>query len=178
MEGMLSTDNRAELGDILTDIGDYLDDNPPALSLPPAAYTSSELWQLERERIFNRSWMLVAHVDQVAKTGDYVTVSVAGEPVMVVRDVDGQLHALSPICRHRLMLMVEPGAGRIDTLTCQYHLWRYGLDGRLRGAPHMAANLDFNRRSAGFRSSPWPPGMDWCGSTWMPMPNQSRRIWT
>ncbi len=78
MEGMLSTDNRAELGDILTDIGDYLDDNPPALSLPPAAYTSSELWQLERERIFNRSWMLVAHVDQVAKTGDYVTVSVAG----------------------------------------------------------------------------------------------------
>lgn len=90
---MLSTDNRAELGDILTDIGDYLDDNPPALSLPPAAYTSSELWQLERERIFNRSWMLVAHVDQVAKTGDYVTVSVAGEPVMVVRDVDGQLHA-------------------------------------------------------------------------------------
>ncbi|CKZ35464.1 dioxygenase [Mycobacterium tuberculosis] len=146
MEGMLSTDNRAELGDILTDIGDYLDDNPPALSLPPAAYTSSELWQLERERIFNRSWMLVAHVDQVAKTGDYVTVSVAGEPVMVVRDVDGQLHALSPICRHRLMLMVEPGAGRIDTLPCQYHLWRYGLDGRLRGAPHMAANLDFNRR--------------------------------
>lgn len=143
---MLSTDNRAELGDILTDIGDYLDDNPPALSLPPAAYTSSELWQLERERIFNRSWMLVAHVDQLAKTGDYVTVSVAGEPVMVVRDVDGQLHALSPICRHRLMLMVEPGAGRIDTLTCQYHLWRYGLDGRLRGAPHMAANLDFNRR--------------------------------
>lgn len=102
---MLSTDNRAELGDILTDIGDYLDDNPPALSLPPAAYTSSELWQLERERIFNRSWMLVAHVDQLAKTGDYVTVSVAGEPVMVVRDVDGQLHALSPICRHRLMLM-------------------------------------------------------------------------
>ncbi|RZH99042.1 aromatic ring-hydroxylating dioxygenase subunit alpha, partial [Staphylococcus condimenti] len=70
---MLSTDNRAYLGYILTDIGDYLGDNPPALSLPPAAYTSSELWQLERERIFNRSWMLVAHVDQVAKTGDYVT---------------------------------------------------------------------------------------------------------
>lgn len=175
---MLSTDNRAELGDILTDIGDYLDDNPPALSLPPAAYTSSELWQLERERIFNRSWMLVAHVDQLAKTGDYVTVSVAGEPVMVVRDVDGQLHALSPICRHRLMLMVEPGAGRIDTLTCQYHLWRYGLDGRLRGRPYGRQLGASTVGSAGFRSSPWPPGMDWCGSTWMPMPNQSRRIWT
>ncbi|SOJ54336.1 Anthranilate 1,2-dioxygenase large subunit [Mycobacterium simulans] len=143
---MLSTDNRAELGRILTDIGCYLDDNPPALSLPPSAYTSPELWQLERERIFNRSWMLVAHVDQLAETGDYVAVSIAGERVMVVRGGDGELRAISPICRHRMMPLVETGAGRTDTLTCQYHMWRYGLDGRLRGAPHMAANKDFNPR--------------------------------
>jgi phenylpropionate dioxygenase-like ring-hydroxylating dioxygenase large terminal subunit len=59
---------------------------------------------------------------------------------------DGQLHALSSICRHRLMPLVETGAGRTDALTCQYHLWRYGLDGRLRGAPYMAGNKDFNQR--------------------------------
>ncbi|BBX74485.1 aromatic ring-hydroxylating dioxygenase subunit alpha [Mycobacterium shinjukuense] len=143
---MLSTDNRAELGDILTDMRGYLADTPPALSLPPAAYSSSELWEVERERIFNRSWMLVAHVDQLAETGDYVAVSIAGELVMVVRGGDGELRALSPICRHRLMPLVDTGAGRTDALTCQYHLWRYGLDGRLRGAPHMAGNKDFNPR--------------------------------
>jgi phenylpropionate dioxygenase-like ring-hydroxylating dioxygenase large terminal subunit len=143
---MLSTDNRAELGDILNNIRGYLHDDVPALSLPPSAYTSEELWQLERERIFNRSWMLVAHVDQLAKPGDYLALSIAGEPVVVTRARDGQLHALSSICRHRLMPLVEPGAGRTDALTCKYHLWRYGLDGRLRGAPYMAGNKDFNQR--------------------------------
>ncbi len=125
---------------------EYLDDNPPALSLPPRAYTSPELWQLERERIFHRSWMLVAHVDQLSQTGDYVAVSIAGERVMVVRGGDDELRAMSPICRHRLMPLVETGAGRTDTLTCQYHMWRYGLDGRLRGAPHMVGNKDFSPR--------------------------------
>lgn len=143
---MLSTDNRAGLGNILTDLRGYLDDNPPALTLPPCAYTSPELWQLERERIFNRSWILIAHVDQFPETGDYVAVSIAGEQVMVVRGSDGELRAISPICRHRLMPLVENGAGHTDALTCHYHMWRYGLDGRLRGAPHMAGNKEFNPR--------------------------------
>jgi phenylpropionate dioxygenase-like ring-hydroxylating dioxygenase large terminal subunit len=124
----------------------YLDDDPPALSLPPNAYTSEELWELERERIFGRSWILVAHVDQLAKTGDYVALSIAREPIVVTRAGDGELHALSSICRHRLMPLVETGAGHTDALTCQYHRWRYGLDGRLRGAPYMAGNKDFQPR--------------------------------
>jgi phenylpropionate dioxygenase-like ring-hydroxylating dioxygenase large terminal subunit len=146
LQPTLSIDNRAGLGDLLNDIRGYLDDDPPALSLPPGAYISEELRQLERERIFNRSWILVAHVDQLAETGDYVAVSIAGEPVVVTRARDGKLHALSSICRHRLMPLVETGVGRTDALTCQYHLWRYGLDGRLRGAPYMAGNKDFNAR--------------------------------
>ena len=138
---MLSTDNH--VSSLLDDLSGYLGDEPPALSLPPSAYTSTELWGLERDRIFHRSWMLVAHLDQLAQTGDYVSVSIAGEPVVVTRAADGELYALSPICRHRLMPLVEPGAGRTDALTCQYHLWKYGLDGRLRGAPYMAGNKDF-----------------------------------
>jgi phenylpropionate dioxygenase-like ring-hydroxylating dioxygenase large terminal subunit len=132
---------------MLNIIRQYLRDDVSALSLPPSAYTSEELWHLERERIFNRSWMLVAHVDQLAETGDYVSLSIAGEPVVVTRARDGQLHALSSICRHRLMPLVENGAGRTDALTCQYHLWRYGLDGKLRGAPYMAANKDFDAKN-------------------------------
>lgn len=144
---MLSTDNRAQLGGILDDLHDYLRDDPPALSLPPSAYVSPELWHLERDRIFDRSWVLLAHVNQLAEAGDYVAASIAGEPVLVTRAGDGELHAMSPICRHRLMPLVEPGAGRTDALTCQYHRWVYGLDGRLRGAPHMAANREFDPKT-------------------------------
>nr|WP_067464865.1 aromatic ring-hydroxylating dioxygenase subunit alpha [Nocardia amamiensis] len=135
-----------EVEEILADLREYLGDAPPALSLPPSAYTSPELWDMERARIFARSWMLVAHADQLAETGDYVALSIAGESIVVSRAADGELHALSPICRHRLMPLVEPGAGRADSFTCRYHLWKYGLDGRLRGAPYMAGNPDFQAK--------------------------------
>jgi phenylpropionate dioxygenase-like ring-hydroxylating dioxygenase large terminal subunit len=170
---MLSTDNRAEFGDALKDIRRYLDDDPPALSLPPSAYTCPQLWQLERERIFNRSWMLVAHADQLAETGDYVALSIAGEPVVVTRARDGQLHALSSICRHRLMPLVETGAGRTDALTCQYHMWRYGLDGRLRGAPYMAGNKDFNQRDCRL---PQLAVATWNGLVWVNLDKDAEPI--
>ncbi|WP_107656182.1 aromatic ring-hydroxylating oxygenase subunit alpha [Nocardia suismassiliense] len=129
--------------EILSALQEYRGDDPPALTLPPSAYTSPELWEMERERIFNRCWYLVAHVDQLATTGDYVAVSIAGEPVVVTRAKGDALHAMSPICRHRLMPLVESGTGRTDAFTCQYHLWKYGLDGRLRGAPYMSGNKQF-----------------------------------
>nr|WP_069167318.1 aromatic ring-hydroxylating dioxygenase subunit alpha [Nocardia altamirensis] len=131
------------LQELLADLRGYLGTEPPALSLPPAAYTAPELWELERERIFSRSWLLIAHVDQLAAPGDYVAVQIAGESVVVARANDGALHAMSPICRHRLMPLVEPGAGHTDAFTCGYHLWKYGLDGRLRGAPFMGGNKAF-----------------------------------
>ncbi|GAA5090843.1 aromatic ring-hydroxylating oxygenase subunit alpha [Nocardia iowensis] len=152
------------LGEVLADLRGYLDDEPPALSLPPTAYTSPELWELERERIFGRSWLLVAHVDQLAETGDYVAVSVAGESVVVTRAGNGALHAMSPICRHRLMPLVEPGAGRTDSFTCQYHLWKYGLDGRLRGAPYMAGNTEFEKKECRL---PQFALAEWNGFVWI-----------
>lgn len=161
---MLSTDNRAELGHLLDDLRDYLKEGPPALSLPPVAYTSAELWQLEQERIFCRSWVLVARADQLAAAGDYLAVSVAGEPILVTRAGDGRLHAMSPICRHRAMPLVEPGVGHTDALTCQYHRWVYGLDGRLRGAPHMAANREFEPRDCRL---PRFAVATWCGFVWV-----------
>jgi phenylpropionate dioxygenase-like ring-hydroxylating dioxygenase large terminal subunit len=137
---------REDLDEILATLDHYLGDDPPKLSLPPHAYTSTELWELEKDRIFSRSWILIAHADQLANVGDYVSVAVAGEPVVVSRGDDG-LHALSPVCRHRLMPLIEPGAGNVDGFTCPYHRWMYHLDGRLRGAPYMAANLDFDPKS-------------------------------
>ncbi|WP_378741716.1 aromatic ring-hydroxylating dioxygenase subunit alpha [Nocardia brasiliensis] len=152
------------VGEVLAGLREYLDDEPPALSLPPTAYTSPELWELERERIFGRTWLLVAHVDQLAETGDYIAVSIAGESVVVTRAGGGALHAMSPICRHRLMPLVAPGAGRTDSFTCQYHLWKYGLDGRLRGAPYMAGNTEFEKKECRL---PQFALAEWNGFVWI-----------
>ncbi|WP_308271576.1 aromatic ring-hydroxylating dioxygenase subunit alpha [Kitasatospora sp. SUK 42] len=133
-----------DIGDITAELERYLGPDAEDLSLPPAAFTSPELWEVERQLVFGRSWVLVAHVDELAETGSYVSLSVAGEPVVVVRGQDGALNGLSPVCRHRLMPVVEEGTGRTDVFTCPYHLWRYALDGRLVGATHMKRNPAFD----------------------------------
>lgn len=134
----------AGVAEIRAELRRYLDDDPPRISLPPAAYTSPPWYELERTEVFGRSWLLVAHADQLAVPGDYVALTVAGEPIVVARDTDHALHALSSVCRHRMSPVVATGAGRADAFTCPYHLWRYGLDGRLLGAPFMRGNPAFD----------------------------------
>jgi phenylpropionate dioxygenase-like ring-hydroxylating dioxygenase large terminal subunit len=130
--------------ELLSVLARYLEDDAPSISLPARAYASPKLYELERDQIFGRSWVLVAHHSQLARPGDYVALTVAGEPVLVARDQNGALHGMSPICRHRMMPVVQPGAGRTESFICPYHLWRYGLDGHLTGATYMRGNKAFD----------------------------------
>jgi phenylpropionate dioxygenase-like ring-hydroxylating dioxygenase large terminal subunit len=132
------------IGALLAQLREYVAPDAPAISLPPAAFSSPELYDLEVERIFQRSWVMVARSSGLAAPGDYLATTIAGEPVLLARDEAGQLHAMSPICRHRMMPLVEDGPGHADRFTCPYHLWRYGLDGRLIGATYMRDNPAFD----------------------------------
>ncbi len=103
-------------------------------SLPWSWYTDPAVLQLERERIFRRSWQYVGHTGDVPAPGSFVTTSVGDVPVVLVRDREDTLHAFLNVCRHRGSLVCE-GSGRRETLQCPYHAWTYGLDGRLVAAP-------------------------------------------
>ena len=105
-------------------------------TLPPQAYYSAELFELEKERIFRAHWLCIGRVDQVASPGDYMALEVVGEPVVMVRDMRGELRVLSNVCRHRWMKICS-GSGNCDSLVCPYHAWTYELDGKLRGAVEM-----------------------------------------
>ena len=117
---------------------------PEATTLPPEAYRSAEIWELEAERIFGREWLCVGRVEQVAELGDYLALELAGEPVVLVRDREGQIRVLSRVCRHRSRPVVE-GSGNASSFQCPYHLWTYALDGRLIGAPEMKQASGFDR---------------------------------
>ena len=114
-------------------------------TLPPAAYTELAHYHLECARIFRCEWLLVGSAERLREPGDYLSLDIVGEPIVVVRDAAGDLRALSAVCRHRYMVLVEPGRGRAEYLTCPYHLWRYKLDGRLDSAPFMADVRGFDR---------------------------------
>lgn len=107
-----------------------------ARSLPSRFFTDPAIFDVERELIFARSWISVAREEDLTESGDYVAVDIAGEPVVVVRGRDEELRAFSNVCRHRNTVIVE-GSGHVNALQCPYHLWTYGLDGHLVGAPRM-----------------------------------------
>ena len=112
--------------------------------LDPAAYHSPELYQRELERIFAREWLCIGRVEDVSRPGDFVSVDIVGEPLVMVRDLEGKLRVHSRICRHRSMVICE-GAGNARSFMCPYHAWTYGLDGRLAGAPEMEFTPGFDR---------------------------------
>ena len=117
-----------------------------AITLPPVAYTDDEFLRFERSSLFAHEWLCVGVASSIPNPGDFVSVTVDQEPVIVARGRDGAIRAFSSVCRHRAMQLVDTGtAGTCTTFTCPYHHWVYGLDGRLLGAPAMERTADFDK---------------------------------
>ena len=105
-------------------------------TLPREYFTSPELFAQELENIFYRRWLCVGRADQLPNPGDYFVQEVGRESVIVLKDEGGTFRAYYNVCRHRGTRLCEEHSGQFsETITCPYHLWAYGLDGRLIGAP-------------------------------------------
>jgi len=122
---------------------------PVALTIPGAWYTDPRVHDLESRAVFGRSWQLVARADQVERAGQYVTADVGGEPIVVVRGADGVLRAFFNVCRHHAAAVVSGLEGCAERLTCPYHGWTYGLDGRLARTPEWDGVEGFDRAANG-----------------------------
>ena len=115
-------------------------------------FTSEEIFQAERERIFHRSWLLAGHVSQLASPGSFFLFELDRESVMVLRDGEGTVRAFHNLCRHRgSRLCIEPCGELGHALQCPYHAWTYGLDGALRAAPNMMGVSSFDPREHGLK---------------------------
>ena len=110
---------------------------PVAPGLPGAAYTSEAFFALENERIFSRSWVFVGFVHELARAGDVLPITVAGQPVLLVRDADEEVRAFHNVCRHRCLKLVGAPGNVGRAIRCPYHSWTYGLDGTLHIAPYF-----------------------------------------
>lgn len=116
-----------------------------ARAAPPGIYCSPQFLELEQRHIFAKEWICAGRAETLAKAGDYLTMEIAGQPVLVVKGRDGAIRAFSNVCLHRMSVLLE-GRGRRRTISCPYHAWSYGLDGRLLAAPHMEKSPAFRRR--------------------------------
>jgi nitrite reductase/ring-hydroxylating ferredoxin subunit len=108
-----------------------------AVTLIPDAYTSRKFFEIEREKVFATSWVVVGFTPQVQKTGQVIVAEVAGRSIIVTRDKQGELKAFHNVCRHRATKLLEEGCRviRNTRIRCPYHSWTYDLEGRCLGTP-------------------------------------------
>ncbi len=113
-----------------------------AHAMPKSVYTSETFLQRELEDIFKKDWFCAGRASSLSQPGDYTTLELAGQPIMVIRDREGELRAQSNVCLHRMSTLLQ-GRGNAKAIVCPYHAWTYSLDGSLRGAPAMGKNQAF-----------------------------------
>jgi choline monooxygenase len=130
-----------------------------AHTLASRFYTDPAMLDIEKARIFRRTWQLVGTLGHacgeisgvkrtIADPESFFTTDVAGEPIIVVRDKQGTLRAFSNVCRHRAG-PIALGSGCKNVLRCAYHGWTYTLDGRLIGTPDVDGVEFFDRSTMG-----------------------------
>jgi phenylpropionate dioxygenase-like ring-hydroxylating dioxygenase large terminal subunit len=110
-----------------------------AKTLPAELYLSPEIYRLEQKYVFGKSWFYVGHTSQLNELGSFFTVEIAEQPLVVLRNKQGNLVGFFNVCAHRAGPVAE-GSGNCSWLTCPYHGWSFNFDGTLRNAPGMADN--------------------------------------
>ncbi len=129
-----------------TRISEGFDRDPSrSYSLKAEAYTDQHWMDVEREAVFARTWQWVCHAEKLRESGSYVTIDIAGQPVCIVRDREGELRAFYNVCKHRAHELLR-GEGQTSKIMCPYHAWTYDLTGQLRRAPETDNLAGFDVR--------------------------------
>jgi choline monooxygenase len=110
-------------------------------------YSDPAVFSAERTRIFERSWQLVGYASQMTGAGDYLSTTVAGQNVFVIRGDDGTLRAFRNVCRHRGARLLDAGEGNCLQIKCRYHDWRYNIEGALVDTPWYGQQSPFDLES-------------------------------
>ena len=108
-----------------------------ARGLPNAHYTSPLVFDEERRSVLFANWSGIGFGKDVPNPGDVRPVEFLGMPLLIVRGAEGSVSVFQNTCRHRGMILVEEPTHVRRVIRCPYHSWCYGLDGSLRGTPHV-----------------------------------------
>jgi phenylpropionate dioxygenase-like ring-hydroxylating dioxygenase large terminal subunit len=115
----------------------------PGHALPREFYTDPAIFESDVEHMLLKHWFCAGHESSIARSGDYLTVDLGAESVILARTPAGEVRALLNVCRHRGSRLVGERCGHAPSgrLTCPYHAWTYGLDGQLLAARQMPASF-------------------------------------
>jgi benzoate/toluate 1,2-dioxygenase subunit alpha len=94
-------------------------------------YLDPEIFDLEMEKIFGRTWVYVGHDSLVPKPGDYITTRIGCQPVVLSRHSDGNIYVIHNSCGHRGAIVCNEDKGNAQLFRCCYHGWTFKTNGDL-----------------------------------------------
>ena len=99
-------------------------------------YTDPDIFNREMRDIFEKVWVYCGHESQLPQSGDYCTVQIGRQPMIMVRQADRTISVLYNRCPHRGVQLCGARSGNTGSnLVCSYHAWSFHLDGRIRSIP-------------------------------------------
>ena len=119
------------------------------VSLPGWLYFDPEFFEAEKGAVLRAAPQVVCHESEISEPGEWRSIDYLGESIIVIRGDDGEARAFSNVCRHRGSRLVDGTGGCAKVLTCPYHAWSYGRDGRLVGVPHRNEYPDLKTEDHG-----------------------------
>jgi carnitine monooxygenase subunit len=117
-----------------------LTENTLEHTLPYDNYVNPQIFEEEKKKIFQDSWVLAGHISQVGKPGDFFTFEIADQPLIISRDKNNELNAFYNICPHRGTKVEKNECGNKKVFTCTYHGWTFHMNGKLNKAPNFGTN--------------------------------------
>lgn len=111
-------------------------------SLPGVFYSDQRIYQADLQRVWRTGWLFAGHSCQISTPGDYFTLEVDQDSLIIVRDDHGDARAHWNVCRHRGTQLCNEGSGRLGRIVCPYHQWTYDRDGTLASCRGMHESID------------------------------------
>ena len=99
--------------------------------VPKSRYVDADFLQRELDRLFSRTWLMACRLEELPGVGSYVEYLIGDRSVLVVRESPESIRAYHNSCRHRGTRLAA-GRGRVGSIICPFHGWRWNLDGSIR----------------------------------------------
>ena len=147
------------------DMSSFLKNGRYKHGLPASAYTNDVFFRAECDTLFTNNWVFVGFVHELIRPGDATPITVAGQPVVLIKNNKGKINAFHNACSHRCLKLVDEPMNVGSMLSCPYHCWTYSLDGDLCATPFFGGKdnqlKDFNMSDHGLKSIKIATWHDW-----------------
>jgi glycine betaine catabolism A len=128
-------------------IGALVRGRRPGYSLARDFYKDSSVYSAEIDRIWRRGWLFAGHSCEITQPGEFFTLRLDDDSLIIVRDEDGSARALWNVCRHRGTELCDQPKGKVKSFVCPYHQWKYARDGQLLACRGMQPDIDKSQLS-------------------------------